>query len=263
VVLREVLLIAVAAALGAAVVVNLDPTSSPKKPDELRDRPSLRTAFVKGVPDQSGTSLESTGSLSALEAPPSRLPDEPPREAAQAGPSGRDRSDRAPLAEEEAAVSVGSLSFVETPPTRANNEAPPRAGQSGPLEPDRSATAPLKTEEEAAASVAEVTGALGRAGAEAQCLPRELMAVLNDVRTRFGSVTIVSTKHIKTDNHFRGSAREALHVSCKAVDFKVEGPGQEVLRYLRSRREVAGLNSYRGGLIHIDFNENYQAAAQR
>jgi uncharacterized protein YcbK (DUF882 family) len=81
--------------------------------------------------------------------------------------------------------------------------------------------------------------------------------VLDDVARRFSRVTIVSTTHIHTDNHFRGSAREALHFSCRAVDFKVEGSGQEVLRYLRSRREVAGLNSYRGGLIHIDFNETY------
>jgi uncharacterized protein YcbK (DUF882 family) len=89
------------------------------------------------------------------------------------------------------------------------------------------------------------------------------MTVLDDLRTRFGPVTIVSTKHINTDNHFRGSAREALHFSCKAVDFRVERPGQDVLRYLRSRREVAGVNSYRGGLIHIDFNGNYRAAPQR
>jgi uncharacterized protein YcbK (DUF882 family) len=84
------------------------------------------------------------------------------------------------------------------------------------------------------------------------CLPRELGSVLEDVANRFGAVTIVSTAHPRTDNHFRGSPREALHFSCRAVDFKVERSGQEVLRYLRSRREVAGLNSYRGGLIHID-----------
>jgi hypothetical protein len=44
------------------------------------------------------------------------------------------------------------------------------------------------------------------------------------------------------------------------VDFKVQGPLQEVLAYLRTRKEVNGINSYRNNLIHIDFNERQSVA---
>ena len=89
-----------------------------------------------------------------------------------------------------------------------------------------------------------------------ECVPATLKTVLNEVSARFGPLTIVSTTHFQTDNHVSGSDREKLHAACKAVDFRIEGPAaDEVLRYLRGRREVGGLNSYRGGLIHIDANE--------
>jgi hypothetical protein len=84
--------------------------------------------------------------------------------------------------------------------------------------------------------------------------------VLTDVAARFGPVTTVSTTHLNTDNHSPGSTRDKLHTSCKAVDFKVQGPLQEVLAYLRTRKEVNGINSYRNNLIHIDFNERQSVA---
>ena len=97
-----------------------------------------------------------------------------------------------------------------------------------------------------------------------ECVPASLKTVLNEVSARFGPLTIVSTTLLQTDNHVSGSDREKLHAACKAVDFRIEGPAtDEVLRYLRGRREIAGLTSYRGGLIHIDANERYTEPSGR
>ena len=97
-----------------------------------------------------------------------------------------------------------------------------------------------------------------------ECLPNSLKRMLNEVSARFGPLTIVSTTHLQTDNHVSGSDREKLHTACKAVDFRIEGPAtDEVLRYLRGRREIAGLTSYRRGLIHIDANERYTEPSGR
>jgi len=91
------------------------------------------------------------------------------------------------------------------------------------------------------------------------CLPAGLRNVLKDVETRFGVMTLVSTTEMHTDNHSRGSVRHKLHTACQAVDFKVKGDQQVVVAYLRSRPEVAGINSYgNNGVIHIDHNEPRQ-----
>lgn len=81
-----------------------------------------------------------------------------------------------------------------------------------------------------------------------------MKAVLADLTTRFQGVTLVSTTEIHTDNHSKGSAREKMHGDCRAVDFKTASPVAEVTSYLRSRKEIAGINSYRNGVIHIDVN---------
>ena len=94
-----------------------------------------------------------------------------------------------------------------------------------------------------------------------ECLPAALRRVLKDVETRFGAVTLVSTTELHTDNHSRGSVRHKLHGACQAADFKVVGNRQAVVAYLRSRPEVAGINSYGNkGVIHIDYAEPRQVA---
>jgi uncharacterized protein YcbK (DUF882 family) len=70
-----------------------------------------------------------------------------------------------------------------------------------------------------------------------------------------------STTDLHTDNHSRGSVRHKLHDACQAVDFKITANRQAVIAYLRSRPEVAGVNSYgNNGVIHIDHNEPRQTA---
>jgi hypothetical protein len=132
---------------------------------------------------------------------------------------------------------------------------PPPTG----VEQTASTAASAKQTSEAAPAAQAVS-----AGAEAvptECLPAGLRTVLRDVETRFGAVTLVSTKELHTDNHSRGSVRHKLHSACRAADFKVAGNRQAVVTYLRSRPEVAGVSSYgNNGVIHIDHNEPRQVA---
>jgi uncharacterized protein YcbK (DUF882 family) len=81
------------------------------------------------------------------------------------------------------------------------------------------------------------------------------------VASRYGSITVVSTQHLNTRNHAPGSARHKLHEACKAADFRVPSQRtEEVKTYLRSRSEVAGVEAYRDGVIHIDANESRATA---
>ncbi|HEY8565370.1 MAG TPA: hypothetical protein VIL65_07715 [Beijerinckiaceae bacterium] len=84
------------------------------------------------------------------------------------------------------------------------------------------------------------------------CLPDTLRNVLADTAAKFGKVTVVSAHVLNTDNHSPGSTREKLHLDCKAADFRVQADATEVMAYLRSRRELNGINSYRNGVFHID-----------
>ena len=91
------------------------------------------------------------------------------------------------------------------------------------------------------------------AAAPTECLPGELRAVLADVTARFGNVTVVSTHRLNTVNHSAGSIREKLHHDCKAVDVSVDRSRiEEIKAYLKGRREIGGLESYRNGVIHMD-----------
>jgi hypothetical protein len=106
------------------------------------------------------------------------------------------------------------------------------------------------------------SGATGsNPNAPIDCLPEALRAVLADVETHFGPVTIVSTTHLHTDNHRPGSIREKLHFACKAVDIKTSHQPNEVIAFLRARPEVGGINTYRNRVIHFDLNARFGQAA--
>jgi hypothetical protein len=100
-------------------------------------------------------------------------------------------------------------------------------------------------------------------GAPTECLPEGLQAVLADLETEFGPVTIVSTTHLHTANHTPGSIRENLHFACKAVDIKTPHQPNEVIAFLRLRSEVGGINTYRNGVIHFDLNANHGKTASK
>lgn len=91
-----------------------------------------------------------------------------------------------------------------------------------------------------------------RASAPTNCLPGDLRDVVADVASKFGPVSIESTHRSKSRNWRAGGARQSLHLSCRAMDFRVRTRVRGVMAYLRARPEVGGLKIYRNGIIHID-----------
>lgn len=94
-----------------------------------------------------------------------------------------------------------------------------------------------------------------RATAPTRCLPGNLLAVIADLAGKFGPVSIESTHRGKNRNRRAGGARHSLHLSCRAIDFRVKGRTRGIMAYLSSRPEVGGLKRYRNGIIHIDNGE--------
>jgi hypothetical protein len=91
-----------------------------------------------------------------------------------------------------------------------------------------------------------------RASTPTRCLPGSLTAVLADVASKFGVVSVQSTHRSSGVNRRAGGARQSLHLACRAIDFRVKSRAGGVMAYLRSRPEVGGLKVYRNGIIHID-----------
>ncbi len=153
--------------------------------------------------------------------------------------------------------------FIKLNAVAANPSSPRRMWVDPPPLPSpeqtASTAAPAKLVSESA-PVAQVASA-GAPAAPTDCLPAGLRSVLKDVEARFGPVTLVSTTELHTKNRSRGGVRHKLHGACQAADFKVQGNGKAVVAYLRSRSEVAGINSYgNNGVIHIDHAEPRQIA---
>jgi uncharacterized protein YcbK (DUF882 family) len=94
-----------------------------------------------------------------------------------------------------------------------------------------------------------------RASAPTKCLPGELREVVADLAGKFGTVSVESTHRTSGHNWRAGGARHSLHLSCRAIDFRIRTRTRDVMAYLRSRPEVGGLKVYRTGIIHIDNGE--------
>jgi uncharacterized protein YcbK (DUF882 family) len=102
------------------------------------------------------------------------------------------------------------------------------------------------------ASLVEKGAITLRASAPTNCLPGNLREVVADVASRFGAVSVESTHRSSGRNWRAGGARQSLHLSCRAIDFRVRTRARGVMAYLRGRPEVGGLKVYGNGIIHID-----------
>jgi hypothetical protein len=81
------------------------------------------------------------------------------------------------------------------------------------------------------------------------CLPASLKAKLNEIRSKFGPVTIVST--FRRGARIAGTGHMSLHASCRAVDFHPpKGKYSAVLAYLQ-RTHSGGLGTYSCGMHHL------------
>jgi hypothetical protein len=192
-------------------------------------------------------------------------------------PSPASAGDTAPRGGAEArTVSAAPVrSLFAAAPAPEESSAPPPEGPAAtasvaaaPAPPPRQAVTPAPPPATAAqAGTAALQAAVTRrsvtvnANAPTDCLPDEIRALLADLGAQFGPITIVSTNKHLTGNHSAGSPREKLHVDCKAVDFKPDRHRVDAIRaYLRGRAEVGSIDSYRSGVMHIDFKETRSAA---
>jgi hypothetical protein len=181
-------------------------------------------------------------------APPARMLTAQPAEEAAYVNANAPASPPAPFAATAyapAATATSAPISVEEPATTGTFTAP---RSSPPMPAAQPAPAPQPAPAEAARMSAKPQPA-----ASANCPLPALNDVLADVSAKFGTVTVVATHQHKTVNHIAGSAREKLHHDCKAVDFRPERSRiEEIKAYLRGRPEIAGVESYRDGVIHMD-----------
>jgi hypothetical protein len=84
------------------------------------------------------------------------------------------------------------------------------------------------------------------------CLNARLKAVIHQVASAFGPVTVMSTCRSRRHNARVGGARHSHHLSGNAVDFRVRGNVRSVYAFLRGHASVGGLKLYRRGFFHID-----------
>lgn len=89
--------------------------------------------------------------------------------------------------------------------------------------------------------------------ANSGCLNSSLRAVIAQVASAFGPVTVNSTCRSRRHNSRVGGARHSHHLSGNAVDFRVRGASsRSVHAFLRNHASVGGLKFYRRGFFHID-----------
>ena len=81
------------------------------------------------------------------------------------------------------------------------------------------------------------------------CLPGVLKARLSQIRSRFGSVRVIST--FRRGARIAGSGRRSFHASCRAVDFyPPRGKYRAVVNWLK-RNHFGGIGTYSCGMHHI------------
>jgi len=85
-----------------------------------------------------------------------------------------------------------------------------------------------------------------------RCVPGRLKKVLGQVSRKFGRVTINSSHRSHRHNRRVGGKRRSLHLSCRAVDFRVHGRTRGLTRWLARNPSVGGFKRYRSGFYHID-----------
>jgi uncharacterized protein YcbK (DUF882 family) len=88
--------------------------------------------------------------------------------------------------------------------------------------------------------------------APTKCVPGSLIRVLKRVSAKYGPITVNSTFRSKGKNRRIGGRGKSLHLSCRAVDFRVHGSSRGLMRFLIAQREVGGFNRYPSGFYHID-----------
>lgn len=81
------------------------------------------------------------------------------------------------------------------------------------------------------------------------CLPGSVKAKLAQIRSKFGSVRVISTH--RPGARIAGSGKRSYHASCRAVDFHApRGKYKQVVAWLK-RNHSGGVGTYSCGMHHI------------
>jgi uncharacterized protein YcbK (DUF882 family) len=88
--------------------------------------------------------------------------------------------------------------------------------------------------------------------APTKCVPGSLIKVLKRVSAKYGPITVNSTFRSKGKNRRIGGRSKSLHLSCRAVDFRVHGSSRGLIKFLMAQKGVGGFNRYPSGFYHID-----------
>lgn len=88
--------------------------------------------------------------------------------------------------------------------------------------------------------------------APTKCVPGSLIKVLKRVSAKYGPITVNSTFRARSKNRQVGGRGKSLHLSCRAVDFRVHGSSRGLVKFLLAHSEVGGFNRYPSGFYHID-----------
>jgi hypothetical protein len=255
---------ALLALVGTGVIAVLDRSkngnggysaASNGKGEALQVARALDSAAKPSTPDPGRSPDIATQSTSRAPSPPASQP------VASAAPDSGANVSNVPSAP------VRSL-FAEVPVSQ-DSSAPPEgpavtASVAAVVPPPRQVAAPAAPAPSPATGAQAGTAALQaattrrsvavNANAPTDCLPDDIRALLADVGAQFGPITIVSTNKHMTGNHSAGSAREKFHLDCRAVDFKPDRHRVDAIKtYLRGRSTISSVESYKSGVVHIDF----------
>jgi uncharacterized protein YcbK (DUF882 family) len=88
--------------------------------------------------------------------------------------------------------------------------------------------------------------------APSKCVPSSLRKVLARVSARYGPITVNSTYRAPGKNRRVGGRGKSMHLSCRAVDFRVFSSTRGLTKFLLAQKEVGGYNRYPSGFYHID-----------
>jgi uncharacterized protein YcbK (DUF882 family) len=88
--------------------------------------------------------------------------------------------------------------------------------------------------------------------APTKCVPGSLIRMLKRVSAKYGPITVNSTWRARSKNRLVGGRSKSLHLSCRAVDFRVHGSSRGLAKFLLAHSEVGGFNRYPSGFYHID-----------
>ena len=85
------------------------------------------------------------------------------------------------------------------------------------------------------------------------CTPLPLKLALYRVAKKFGPVTVYSTHRWPLENKRKGGKSKSYHLTCRAVDFTVQGNPSAVKKFLISMPQVGGYSYYpHKNFYHID-----------